>query len=121
MAILINILGIFITVMSIIILINPKIVKKMLVFWRKGRNVYIGAAIRIIVSLILLSYAPQARVPLLITGLGTLVFLSGLAIFLLGTEKSRAVLDWVDKKPVSTFRLIVLAMLVFGALVIVAS
>jgi len=116
--ILIELIGIFITSMGIMILLNPKLAKKMLIFWRQGRNVYLGGLIRIVLGIIFLYYAPYARLPQVIFALGVLAFLGGLLIFILGLEKTRAIIDRMEKKSEFSLRLFSLFLLIFGALII---
>lgn len=118
MAILVKMIGIFITAIGIIILLKPKTAKGMLVFWRQGNNLYIGGFIRAILALIFLYYAPQARWPRMILTLGVLSALGGVSIFILGLKKSREFIDWWDRKPEPYLRLISLLVLAFGALIL---
>lgn len=116
--ILVKIIGTFITAMGIMILLNPKIAKRMMVFWRQGKNIYAGGLIRILLGVIFLYYSPQARLPQLIFVLGVLALLGGLLIFILGLEKTKAILDWWDKKPEHFLRLLSLLVIAFGALIL---
>ena len=118
MAILLKIIGIFVTAMGIMVLLNPKAIKKMLAFWRQGKNIYAAGLIRILLGVIFLYYAPQARLPQLMFALGVLASLGGLLIFILGLEKVKAVLGWWDKKPVSLLRLIGFLPLTIGILIL---
>jgi len=117
MLIFINAIGILITAMGIMILLNPKAGKKMMAFWRQGKNIYIGGLIRVLLGGIFLYYAPQARLPMAIFALGVLAILGGLFIFILGLEKTKAILDCWDKKPERSLRLLSLLVIVFGALI----
>ncbi len=121
MIMLIKLIGIFITAMGIMELLNPKMAKRMLVFWRQGKNIYIGGLIRVLVGVIFLYYAPQAKFPEVIFMLGILASLAGLIIFLLWLEMTRAMIDWWDKKPDSIVRLVSLLTLAFGVLIIYAA
>ncbi|MDD2927647.1 MAG: hypothetical protein PHE30_02215 [Candidatus Omnitrophica bacterium] len=119
--ILIEIIGIFIIAMGSIILLNPKAARKMLVFWRKGNNIFLAGLIRIVIGIIFLGFAPRAKVPQVIFVLGILALLGGLLIFILGPEKVRTMLGWWDKKPDNLLRLISLVTLTFGILLIYAA
>lgn len=118
MVMLVKIIGIFITCMGVLIFLNPKTVKKMMAFWRRGKNIYAAALIRVLLAAIFFLSAPQARMPQVIFALGVLTGLGGLLIFILGLEKTKAILDWWDKKPEYFLRLLSLSALAFGALII---
>jgi uncharacterized protein YjeT (DUF2065 family) len=118
MMILVKSIGIIIMVMGLMILLNPKIAKKMMQFWRQGNHMYIGGLVRLILGIIFLYYAPHARAPQLLSALGILALLGGLFIFIVGVEKLKAILDWWNKKPAYFLRLLSLFVLAFGVLII---
>ncbi|MFA4989846.1 MAG: hypothetical protein WC576_03650 [Candidatus Omnitrophota bacterium] len=119
--ILIKISGIFITAMGMMILFNPEAARKMLVFWRKGNNIFLGGLIKIVLGVIFLGFAPRAKVPQVIFVLGILALLGGALLFIPGPEKVRRMLNWWDKQPANLLRLISLATLAFGILLIYAA
>lgn len=115
---LVKIVGVIITAMGIAILLNPKTAKRMMAFWCKGKNIYAGGLIRVLLGVIFLSYAPRARLPQVLFTLGVLALLGGLFIFILGLEKTKAIIGRWDKKPEPLLRLFSLLILVFGALIV---
>ncbi|MFH0854956.1 MAG: hypothetical protein V1869_00355 [Candidatus Omnitrophota bacterium] len=115
---LINIIGIFVMAMGVIILLSPKIARKMMVFWRQGKNIYIGGLIRITLGSIFIYYAPQAKLPQILLVLGLLAFLGGLLIFILGLDKAKAIIGRWEKMPDNFLRLLSLAVFTFGALIL---
>jgi protein-S-isoprenylcysteine O-methyltransferase Ste14 len=115
---LVRSIGMFITSVGVLILLNPKIAKRMMSYWHKGKNIYLGGLIRILLGVIFLCYTSQAKLPQVMFVLGILAFLGGLLIFIWGLEKANAILDWWDKKPEYSLRLLSLLVIVFGALII---
>jgi uncharacterized protein YjeT (DUF2065 family) len=118
MGMLIKFFGIFIVAMGISILLNPKIVRKMMVFWLQGRKLYMGGLIRIILGCVLLYHASQASSPKVILALGVLALLGGLLIFILGLEKSKKFIGWWENKPEHSLRWTSLLVIAFGVLLI---
>jgi uncharacterized protein YjeT (DUF2065 family) len=118
MSILVHIIGIFITTVGILIFVFPKHSRRMMLFWRQGNNLYAAGAIRILLGSIFLFSARLMRLPQVIFILGILMFLGGLLIFMLGLEKVKAIIEWMEKKPEAYLRLISLLALAFGVLVI---
>jgi len=98
--------------------VNPKTAKKMMAFWRQGKRLYAGGLIRVLLGSIFLYYAPRARLPQVMFALGVLALLGALFIFVLGLGKTKAILDWWDKKPEAFLRLLSLLVIAFGALII---
>lgn len=118
MVILVKIIGIIITVMGVAILLNPKIARGMMAFWRQGKRIYLGGLIRILLGILFLASASGARLPQVIFVLGVLALLGGLLIFILGPKKTGAVFEWWDKKPEYLLRLLSLVVITFGALIV---
>jgi small-conductance mechanosensitive channel len=104
--------------MGFINVLNPNVMKKMISFWRKGKNIYAGALLRVLFGVIFLWSVTQARLPWVIYILGILMLLGAALIFILGLEKTKKILDWWDKKPHSVLRLIAILILAIGVLVI---
>ncbi|MDD2679310.1 MAG: hypothetical protein PHO03_00705 [Candidatus Omnitrophica bacterium] len=121
MTLLIKIIGTLVTGMGIIILCNPHAARRMMAFWRQGKNIYIGGSLRLLLGALFLYYAPRARVPQVLSVLGVLALLGGLLIFILGPEKVRVMLDWWDKQPENRLRLLSLLIIAFGILLLYAA
>jgi len=118
MIVLVKLFGIFIICMGFLILLNPRLMKRMIVFWKQGKRLYLGALIRILFGVVFLLSASQARLSGVMVGLGIFSLLAGMLIFILGLNRLKAILDWWDKKPDLILRLVSLIILAFGALVI---
>lgn len=115
---LVKLIGILMACMGFINVLNPNVMKKMISFWRRGKNIYTGGLLRVLFGVIFLWSASQARLPLVIYVLGILMLLGGLLIFILALEKTKTILDWWDKKPYYILRLIAILILAIGVLVI---
>jgi small-conductance mechanosensitive channel len=121
MIILVKLIGIFMVCIGVANILNPNLMKKMISFWRQGKRIYAGGLLRLLFGgIFLLSYS-RARIPGVIGVLGIFIFLAGIAIFILGLEKIKAVLGWWDKKPDFILRLIATLILAIGVLVIYAT
>ena len=120
MELLVMVIGIFMTAMGISILLNPKMTKKMLAFWHKGKNIYLGGLIRVLLGIIFLSYAPLANSSGVMFALGILALLGGLFIFIMGAKRIKPILERLEKKPDSFLRLLSLIVLVCGVLILYA-
>jgi hypothetical protein len=57
-------------------------------------GLYVVAALRVVVGIVLIRAATLSRVPRTLRVIGTVVIVAGLATPLFGVERARAVLDW---------------------------
>ena len=115
---LIKLIGLLITVMGAIVLFNPKLMRKMMGFWKQGKRIYLAGIIRVCVGALFLYCAPMAMRPNIIFVLGLLAILGGLFIIIRGPGKMKAILERLSQKPDNFLRLMSLIILAFGALII---
>ncbi len=118
MLILVKLIGIIIAGMGIVVLLSPKALHQMLSYWGQGKKLYLAGILRLLIGVILLLAAPQCRLVGVILALGILCLIKGILIFILGIEKTKAVLDWWKNRSHRVIRLIGLIVIAFGALLI---
>lgn len=118
MGMLVRAIGIFMVAMGMMIVVNPMVAKRMMVFWRQGKRIYFGGAIRILLGIIFLFHAPQAKSAMAMTMLGVLALLGGIIIIILGPKRAGLIIEHWQSKPDSFLRLLSLTILAFGSLVI---
>lgn len=118
MIIAVKAIGIFIACMGFTVILRPSVMKKMIVFWKEGKRLYLGATIRVLFGVIFLLAASSARYPVVMTLLGILALIGGAIIFVLGPEKLKKVLDWWSKKPNYAMRIAATLVIFFGALIL---
>jgi len=117
MVIFVKIFGILIAVMGIIFLINQKVMKQYLSFWRQEKRIRIGGIVSILFGIIFLIAAPQCRLTEFITVLGIWSIIKGVLLLTLAQKKINVYLDWWLSKSTSATRFLGLVVLAFGALV----
>lgn len=119
MAITIKILGIVIIGIAFILMIRIGAMKRLLEYMlAEVRSFYVVGIIRLTVGAFLLLAASQSRIPLIILILGILFLVSGILVFLIGTEKSKAYVSWVLQKSPLVHRLMLLLPILLAALMI---
>ena len=69
-------------------------------------GLYVIAAVRVAVGIVLILAAPVSRVPRTLRAIGAVVFVAGLATPLFGVERTRAILDWESTQPTVLIRLV---------------
>jgi uncharacterized protein YjeT (DUF2065 family) len=115
---IVRIIGIVFVFMTIVYLLKPDIMKRLMQFFKQGKRMYFAALVRFVLAVVFLLAARQCRYFWIIFAFGVLFIISGLLIFILGLEKVKSYIDWWQKKPLVFFRIIALIGLALGALII---
>lgn len=118
MVILVKLIGIFIAGMGIILLLSPKTIKRLVAFCQQGKRVYISGLLRLLIGVILLLAASQCRLSGMVATLGILVLIGGILIFVLGIERTKALLNRWSNKSTLFLRLWGILALAIGVLLI---
>jgi uncharacterized protein YjeT (DUF2065 family) len=87
-------------------------------FFKQGKRMYFAALIRFMLAIVFLLAARQCSRFWVIFAFGVLFIISGLLIFILGTEKVRAYINWWQKQPLMLLRIMALVGLAIGAIII---
>ena len=114
-------IGMLISLMGIVYLLRPDIIKKLMVFLKKGKRIYFAGVLRLALAVIFLVAARECRYPWIIFASGIIFLAGGLLIFLLGSEKIRKILDWYQEQSTPIFRVIAIVVLVFGIIIILSA
>lgn len=117
MILLVKFIGILMIAMGAVNVLSPVMMRNMLAFWSRGKNVYAGGLLRLLLGLVFLWSAPQSKSPVIIYALGILMLLGGVFIFALRLDKIKSMLDWWNKKSDSILRLTAILILGIGALI----
>jgi uncharacterized protein YjeT (DUF2065 family) len=119
--IVIKILGIIISLMGLVYLLRPDIIKKLMNFFKKDKRIYLSGALRLALAVVFLVAARECRYPWIIFACGIIFLAGGLLIFLLGPERIRKILDWYEEQSTLIFRVIAVIVLVFGLIIILSA
>lgn len=114
-------LGMLISLMGIVYLLRPDIIKKLMRFFKKGKRIYLAGILRLVLAVVFLVAARECRYPWIIFACGIIFLAGGLLIFLLGPEKIRKILDWYQEQSELIFRVIAVIVLVFGLIIILSA
>jgi len=118
MNIVIRIIGIAFVFMTIVYFLKPDIMKRLMEFFKQGRRIYFAAIIRLALAIVFLLAARQCRQFWVIFAFGVLFIISGLLIFILGSEKIKSYINWWQKQPLMLLRIMALVGLAIGAIII---
>ncbi len=111
-------IGILILVVGVVLSTMPSLMRSFIAFAKVGKRIYIGGVLRIVIGGLLLMASPQASnfwIPVI---LGSLIVLSGISIFILGTARIHAYMGWWEEKPDNTLRIGPIVASVLGILLI---
>ncbi|UCF15933.1 MAG: hypothetical protein JSW59_00445 [Phycisphaerales bacterium] len=118
MDIAIKSLGTIITLVGVVYLLRPELLKRLMNFFKKGKRIYLPGLLRLTLAVIFFLGARECRYPWVIFASGIIFLTGGLLIFTLGPQRIRWILDWYEEQPTLVFRVIALVVIIFGAIVI---
>lgn len=81
-------------------------------------GLYVIAALRVFIGLLLIVAAKASRMPRLVRILGSIVLVAGIATPLFGVDRSVAILDWYARQGLFVLRLAALVLVAAGAFMI---
>ena len=84
-------------------------------------GLYVIAALRVVIGLILVRAASASRMPTTLRVLGIVIVIAGMATPIFGVERSRAVMEWEVSRGPAAVRLLGVAMVAAGAFLAYAS
>jgi uncharacterized protein YjeT (DUF2065 family) len=119
--IVIKSLGIIISLMGLVYLLRPDIIKKLMNFFKKDKRIYLSGVLRLALAVVFLVAARECRYPWIIFACGIIFLAGGLLIFLLGPERIRKILDWYQEQSTLIFRVIAIIVLIFGLMIILSA
>jgi hypothetical protein len=121
MQLLIKFIGILIIVQACIFILRIDLLRALLRFFSHGNRIYLIAAVRIILAVLLFISATQCSRLWIIVALGIILLLSGIAIFTLNAATFKKILAWYQRRTDLFLRLIVAIGIVIGSLIIYAA
>ena len=80
-------------------------------------GLYVIAALRVAIGIVVIRVAPISRAPRILRVLGIVVIVAGLATPLFGVERTRAILDWEAAQGTNFIRAVASLLVAIGGLV----
>lgn len=114
----IRLIGLYFLVSGIVFIFNPKSLKHYIAFWSQGKRLLAVGIARFLSAAILLLAVPQCRLKWVVAILGILNILLGMPYFVRGIEGMKQMLAFWDKRPLKAVRILGIASLTIGALLI---
>ena len=108
-------IGILIMFEGVLLIVKPKIYKKLIAFFMRGRMIYLAGVIRLVLGVLFLVSAMSCKKPWLIIAFGVLLLISGTLTFVIKLEKIKAMLNWFSQKSLVTIRLLAIIAIAIGA------
>ena len=121
MVILVQLLGVCITVLGIVFFTKKDAFAKYIAFWKDKKKIRYGAFGAFAFGIIFLIADSQFRMPLLITIFGVWSIIKGVILLTIPQKKIDAYLDWWLTKPASATRLLGILVVVFGIILTYAA
>ncbi len=114
---LIKVIGTVIACLGLFYLIKPRILRGIMRFFAKGKRLYLAAIVRFV----FIMGARHCGIKWVIVLFGLIFLLSGLLIFMLGLEKSRAIMNWYQEQSSAIFRIVAIMALCVGLIIVYAA
>ena len=114
----IKIIGIIVSLLGIILLIDPGVFGRVLEFIKVGKRIYYAALIRLVFGAIFLLGARECSIPWVIVVFGVFFILKGLAFVVLGPAKITPKLELWQNKSNLVIRGLALLPIVLGYVII---
>ena len=122
MAVLVLLLGVLMTVVGLIGLVEPATVLGWIdSMFQKPSGLYVAALIRFVAGVILVLAAPSTRFPEVIWIIGLIAIVAALSLPLIGFRRVRSLLDWWTKTSAAVIAVSFLLLIVFGGFLIYAA
>lgn len=100
----IKIIGLLFIGASLLYMIKPNIMKRIMDFFKQGRRIYFAGVIRLVLAVIFLLGARECDIAWVIAAFGILFIISGLLVFIIGTEKLKTMLEWYQQQSLLLLR-----------------
>ncbi len=121
MDLFIKIMGSLVIIEGIVLLIKPAVYPKLVSFFTKGKIMYVALLINAAIGVVFLISALSCKIPWIIITFGLLTLLGSLWMFTLKQEKLKRFLSWLVQRSSAFFRVIGLACLILGGILIYAA
>jgi len=121
MQLLIKFIGVLIIVQACIFILRIDLLRELLKFVARGNRIYLIAAIRIVVAVLLFVGATQCHRQWIIIAIGIILLLSGIAIFTLNAATFKKILTWYQQRTDLFLRLLAAIGIAVGSLIVYAA
>jgi len=121
MIVITQLIAVYIAAMGIMFIFKPDALKPYAAFWEKKRRLYIIGGQRIIMGMLLFLAASSCRLKLIVVAIGVLLVVAGLPYFLIPLERLKSMVERWQNRSTSIVRLLGLAILLIGLLLIWAA
>ncbi|MFQ5459072.1 MAG: hypothetical protein ACE5FC_11570 [Myxococcota bacterium] len=91
---LVVLVGALVVLLGAAIFVNPPLMKRILMFYEQGSWLYSALVFRLLLGAVLITVADQCRFPRGVMALGILSLAAGVAGFLMGLDRLRALVHW---------------------------
>ena len=118
MVALVKFIGIVMVVAGAIYLVQPEVMKKVMFFWIKGKWIYLGGVLSILIGIIFLLVARRCTLPGFVFLMGILSLIKGAVAFALGPKKIVPLIEKLSEGSLATLRILAAISLGLGVLLI---
>ena len=118
---LVKLWGIVMVIAGAIYLVKPTVMKKVLRFWTKGKRIYLGGALSLLLGIIFLFAAPKCSLSWFVGAVGILAIVKGVLLLALKPKTTITITENFMHSPGETLRILSLTLIGIGVLFILAA
>ena len=86
--------GLFVVALGSVGIAVPEVFVVAVGFFQAPPAIYLAAAVRVVVGIVLIRVAPASRAPRLLRVLGILIFIGGLVTPFIGVQLAQQIIEW---------------------------
>jgi len=98
MVLIVKIFSVIIIIYGCVLVLRPKILKKIVEEMKKNNNIYVINGIKSAISALLVVAAPSTRVPWIVFFFGALGLLTGICMFLFKKNMVERIIAWIEAR-----------------------
>jgi len=111
-------MGIILALIAVVYMLRPDTAKKLMIFFQKGRRIYLDGIVNLSLAAAFFVGANQCRHPWVILVCGIVFLAEAMMIFGLGSKKANVILDWGLEQSDELYRFIGLLIGMMGLIVV---
>ena len=121
MIIFVKAMGLLIACLSSIFIYCPQVGRAAIGFCREGIRLYVAAALRVVIGVLLIAASFSCGIPKVVLAIGIVAAVAGAVAIGLGLRRMRGVVDYVAARPDNALRLLGTIALLFGVALVFAA
>lgn len=104
MSLIALVISLFVTAYGALGIVSPRILLKVVRRFESPAGLYVAAAFRIVLGVVLIYAAPTSHLPVIIRTVGIIILLAGLIMPFIGLDRFRKIIAWWTSQGLAVIR-----------------